>query len=70
MLSADFLHALEHALRDLQYGSIHLVIHEAQIVRIERIERTRLTVSPEAIDHSLGQPTASMEVRHLPYKEG
>ncbi len=54
---------LEQALRGLRYGTVQLVVHDAQIVRIERIERIRLTDSAEAFHNHLGQPTTSTEVR-------
>lgn len=45
------LRALSEGLR---YGSIHLVVHDGKVVRIERVERVRLTDSSEALDHSSG----------------
>ena len=63
LLSPAVTQQLAHALRGLQYGAVHLVIHDAQIVRIERIERIRLTGSPEASPTIFGQPTPSLEVR-------
>ena len=70
MLSSAIAQQLEQTLRGLQYGSIQLVVHEGQIVRIERIERTRLTVPAEAPEHPCGQPTTSAEVRHGNDTEG
>ena len=64
MLSPELSRRMEDALRGLQYGSVHVVVHDAQVVRIERIERTRLTVSPEAFPTSDGQPTDSSEAGH------
>ena len=43
MLSPRLAKQLEGALRGLQYGSVHLVVHDAAVVRIERVERIRLT---------------------------
>ena len=43
---------------------MQLVVHDAQIVRIERIERVRLTVSAEAQSPISRQPTESPEVDH------
>ena len=63
-LPASIVHQLETALRGLQYGSIHLVVHEARVVRIERVERIRLTGSPEADPTTFGRPTPATEVRH------
>ena len=69
MLPAPTLQRLERALDGLRYGSVHLVIHDAQVVRIERIERTRLTVTSEAPLTDDGQPTAPPEVCHEQSKE-
>ena len=62
MLPPDTIERIERALRGLQYGSVQLVVHDAHIVRIERTERTRLTVSPEAFRDTDGQSTDSSEV--------
>ena len=43
------LRDVELALRNLRYGSIQLVVHDGKIVRIERIERIRLTETSEAL---------------------
>ena len=48
MLPPGTLRRLEGALRRLRHGSVQLVVHDGQIVRIERIEHTRLTVTAEA----------------------
>ena len=64
MLSPTLTQQLEHALRGLRYGSVQLVIHDAEVVRIERIERIRLTDSSEATTTTTGQPTTPTEVRH------
>ena len=63
MLPSDVADQLAHALRDLRYGSLHLVVHDGRIVRIERIERIRLTEPSEAQTPTLGRPTPSREVR-------
>ncbi len=70
MLSPTITHQLEEALRGLRYGSIQLVVHDAQVVRIERLERIRLTDTSEATPITLsGRPTTSTEVRHDQRKE-
>ncbi len=43
MLSQCLARELESALRNLRYGTIQLVVHDANVVRIERIERIRLS---------------------------
>ena len=69
MLPRAIATEIERALHGLQYGSIQLVIHDAQIVRIERVERIRLTGPPEALTTIPGRPTTSTEVRHVVHKE-
>ena len=65
MLSAALLKRLERSLQGLHHGAVHLIVHDAQVVRVQLIERVRLTVSPEAapIDDD-GRPTDPSEVRH------
>ena len=53
-LDHELLDRLNVALKGLRYGSVHLVIHDAKVVRIERIERIRLTGSPEALNNISG----------------
>ena len=62
MLDNRVASRIEQALQGLEHGSIQLVIHDAQVVRIERIEKVRLTVSTEALIKSARQPTDSPEV--------
>ena len=65
MLSAALLKRLERSLQGLRHGAVHLIVHDAQVVRVERIERVRLTVSPEAAPaDDDGRPTDPSEVRH------
>ena len=53
MLAPELLPAIERALQDLRFGYVQLVIHEGQLVRIERVERVRLTVPSEATQDRL-----------------
>ena len=64
MLATIIAQAVERALRGLRFGSIHLVVHDAQVVRIERVERIRLTDASEAATTRTGRPTTTLEVRH------
>ena len=68
-LTPDTLRKLEQALQGLAYGSIQLVVHDSQIVRIERLERIRLTGTPEAVLFTDGRPTATTEARHETVQE-
>ena len=63
MLTPSLAQRIEQALRGLRYGAVQIVIHNAQIVCVERIERIRLTGSPEALSLTPGRPTTT-EVRH------
>ena len=54
---------IAQALQGLEHGSIQLVIHDAQIVRIERIEKVRLSVTAQAWKSQLGRPADSSEAR-------
>ena len=42
MLETRLFALIEKALKDLRYGSVQLVVHNGQLVRIERVERIRL----------------------------
>ena len=75
MLSSTVEKQLEQALRHLRYGTVQLVVHDAQVVRIERTERIRLpaaadagqaglTDTTEAATTHLGRPTDTPEARH------
>ena len=50
----ELIDRLQAALKDLQYGSVQLIVHEGKIVRIERLERIRLTDSSETIENRSG----------------
>ena len=76
MLSSAVIQRIERALHELQYGSIQLVVHDAQVVRIERTERVRLplskstdeqsglTVTAEAQEINEDQSTDEPEIDH------
>lgn len=79
-LSPEVAQQLAAALRGLAYGSIQLIVHDARIVRIERVERIRLpatwdegqaglTDSSEAQPYTRGRPTPTPEVRHVQTQE-
>ena len=68
-LPQDTVRQLARALRGLAYGSIQLIVHDARIVRIERLERIRLTGPPEAQTVTDGRPTTPLEARHATTEE-
>lgn len=43
VVTEQFLNQLLAALRDLRFGSIEIVVHDARVVQIERREKGRLT---------------------------
>ena len=53
--------AIERALQGLEYGTIQLVVHNSQLVRIERIERIRLTDTVGSPDSTRHQTTRDRE---------
>ena len=61
--------ALEQALRDLRYGTVQVVVHDGQIVRIERVERIRLTDDTGSLHTHDGRPTLPTEERRDERKE-
>lgn len=75
MLSSTVAKQLEQALHNLRYGTVQLVVHDAQVVRIERTERIRLPAAADAAQAGLtdtteaaakknGRPTGTPEARH------
>ena len=68
MLPVRLAQQLEAALRNLHYGTIQLVVHDAHVVRIERVERIRLTETTEAAATD-GRPTPTTEARHADGQE-
>jgi hypothetical protein len=52
------------ALAGMRYGTIQLVVHDGQVVRLERLERVRLTVPTEASSGMGGTSTDASEMRH------
>lgn len=58
MISPKLSHSVAKALAGLKFGAVQLVVHEGHVVRIERIERVRLTGTPEAAEEQ-GRPTGS-----------
>ena len=70
MLTPPLVDRLEAALRHLEFGAVHLVIHDGKVVRIERIERVRLTESSEATVVISGEPTPSREESSHAQQEG
>lgn len=45
-LSSELLKSLTDAVRGLEFGEIHLTVHEGRVVSIERTEKIRLNRPP------------------------
>ena len=45
---------LVEAVKGIRYGSVQITIHDGKVVRIERVERIRLTDSSETIENRSG----------------
>ncbi len=41
-MTGELLPTLQNALKDLRHGHVQIVVHEGEIVRIERVERIHL----------------------------
>jgi hypothetical protein len=41
-MPAELLHALEQALRSIQYGTIELIIHDGRVIQLEKREKVRV----------------------------
>lgn len=51
---------LERALKDLRYGHVQLVVHDGQLVRVERVERLRLDQNKNLLTGSPGSEKTSI----------
>ena len=63
-LPSSLIPAIERALTGLDYGHVQLVVHAGQLVRIERVERIRLTDPIGSQTQTLGRPTDAEEAGH------
>ncbi len=52
---------IERALEGLEFGTVQLVVHNSQLVRIERLERIRLTDAVGSPDITQRQTTRTRE---------
>ncbi len=49
MTEPTLMPTIQQALKDLRHGHVQIVVHEGQIVRIERVERIHL---PQQTNHA------------------
>ncbi|GIP38821.1 hypothetical protein J31TS4_21010 [Paenibacillus sp. J31TS4] len=47
-VNEQWLRRIGEALEGIEYGSVHIVVHDGRIVQIERSERRRFDAEPEA----------------------
>ena len=57
-LSSAMAKQIETALAGLRYGSIQLIVHEARVVRLERVEKIQLTDPADAQTLKHASPAA------------
>ena len=56
MLDATVMTTIERAMKDLRYGHLQLVVHDGELVLIERVERIRLPSDETGPAASTGSP--------------
>ena len=49
-MNAQLVERIVQAVEGIRYGNVQITIHDGKVVRIERVERIRLTGSPEAFN--------------------
>jgi hypothetical protein len=47
MEAEDIIQTILHAIRNLRFGTLEIVVHDSKVVRIERRERIRLDIDSE-----------------------
>ncbi len=63
-LSPDIVSRITEAVAGIRYGTVQIVIHDSQVVQIEKAEKIRLHVSPARTDRTSGG------AERLPEEEG
>ncbi|WP_067621724.1 YezD family protein [Alicyclobacillus acidiphilus] len=48
----DMIERIVQALDGLEYGSVHITVHDAQITQIDRIEKQRFSLGPSSTKES------------------
>lgn len=46
-VSPELLQRIAEAIASLQYGTVHVTVHDAQVVQIEKVERVRVVPAAE-----------------------
>jgi hypothetical protein len=54
MEAEDVIQTILHAIRNLRFGTLEIVVHDFKVVRIERRERIRLDIGSETQPHNGG----------------
>jgi hypothetical protein len=54
MDAEEVLQTILHAIRNLRFGTLEIVVHDSKVVRIERHERIRLDIDSETRPHNGG----------------
>jgi hypothetical protein len=50
----ELLETILHAIRNLRFGTLEIVVHDSKVVRIERHERIRLDINSETQPYNGG----------------
>lgn len=50
------LSAIDQALKGLRYGTVQLTVHDGRLVRVERLERIRLSSETKLSEEPTGIP--------------
>ena len=62
-VSLELLQRIAEAIASLQYGTVHVTVHDAHVVQIEKVERVR--VAPDA-DLTPGRHAPSSPAHRTP----
>ncbi|MBI4354190.1 MAG: YezD family protein [Candidatus Omnitrophica bacterium] len=61
--SAEVMGKIVEAIRGVRFGSVQIVIHDSQVVQIEKAEKIRFGVSSTRTDRTSGGPQQLPEGR-------
>ena len=52
--NAQFVEQIVKAIKGIRYGGVQITIHDGKVVRLERVERIRLTDPSETVSNLSG----------------
>lgn len=62
-VSPMLLEQIERAIQSIRYGSVHITIHDARVVHIEKVEKVRLVPDAHLTPDGAGQHAGQHLVR-------